>query len=439
MLEPTITILGRPNVGKSTLFNRLVGKRQSIVSPEEGVTRDRIYSKIEWLNKKYNLIDTGGYIPKSTDTISKQVTFQAEIAQNEADLILFVVDGRNDITSTDRLLAEVIIKSNKPCILVINKVDTLKSEESVHQFYELGIHNQVYISAQSGRQIGLLLDEITAMIPNSIIDDNFDDFIHFSIVGMPNVGKSSLMNYILNENKSIVTDIAGTTRDSVDSYIKYYKKDIRMIDTAGLRKRSKVTDSIEFYSNLRTFKVIDESDVVAILIDARKGFDNQDKNIVRYVIDKGKGLSIIINKWDLIDDKQTNTMRDIADDMIYDFPSLEHYPIKFISIKNNFRVGEVLKNILEIYEKRKSKISTSHLNAILARIVSHYSPPSSKGKDIKLKYITQVSTEPPLFAIFSNFPDLIGESYKRYVENQLRNFIDFKGVPIRISFRKSKS
>ena len=439
MLEPTITILGRPNVGKSTLFNRLVGKRQSIVSPEEGVTRDRIYSKIEWLNKKYNLIDTGGYIPKSTDTISKQVTFQAEIAQNEADLILFVVDGRNDITSTDRLLAEAIIKSNKPCILVINKVDTLKSEGSVHQFYELGIHNQVYISAQSGRQIGLLLDEITAMIPNSIIDDNFDDFIHFSIVGMPNVGKSSLMNYILNENKSIVTDIAGTTRDSVDSYIKYYKKDIRMIDTAGLRKRSKVTDSIEFYSNLRTFKVIDESDVVAILIDARKGFDNQDKNIVRYVIDKGKGLSIIINKWDLIDDKQTNTMRDIADDMIYDFPSLEHYPIKFISIKNNFRVGEVLKNILEIYEKRKSKISTSNLNSILARIVSHYSPPSSKGKDIKLKYITQVSTEPPLFAIFSNFPDLIGESYKRYVENQLRDFIDFKGVPIRISFRKSKS
>jgi len=212
-----------------------------------------------------------------------------------------------------------------------------------------------------------------------------------------------------------------------------------MIDTAGLRKRSKVTDSIEFYSNLRTFKVIDESDVVAILIDARKGFDNQDKNIVRYVIDKGKGLSIIINKWDLIDDKQTNTMRDIADDMIYDFPSLEHYPIKFISIKNNFRVGEVLKNILEIYEKRKSKISTSNLNSILARIVSHYSPPSSKGKDIKLKYITQVSTEPPLFAIFSNFPDLIGESYKRYVENQLRDFIDFKGVPIRISFRKSKS
>ena len=439
MLEPTIAILGRPNVGKSTLFNRLVGKRKSIVSPEEGVTRDRIYSKIEWLGKKYNLIDTGGYIPKSKDIIAKQVTFQAEIARNEANLILLVVDGRDDITSTDRSLAEAINKSNKPCILVINKVDTLKSEDSVHQFYELAIDDQVYISAQSGRQIGLLLDKITLMIPNDIPDDSLDDFIHFSIVGMPNVGKSSLMNYLLDENKSIVTNIAGTTRDSVDSYIKYYKQDIRIIDTAGLRRRSKVNDSIEFYSNLRTFKVIEDSDVTAILIDAKKGFDNQDKNIIRYVIDKGKGLIVIVNKWDLIDDKQTNTMRDIADDMIYDFPALSHYPIQFISIKNNFRVGEVLKNVLEIHEKRNTKISTSKLNSMLSGIVSHYRPPSSKGKDIKLKYIAQVSTAPPLFAIFSNYPNLIGESYRRYVENQLRKFIDFMGVPIRISFRKSKT
>ena len=439
MLEPTIAILGRPNVGKSTLFNRLVGKRKSIVSAEEGVTRDRIYSKIEWLNKKYNLIDTGGYIPKSKDVIAKQVTFQAEIARNEANLILLVVDGRNDITSTDRLLAEAINKSGKSCILVINKVDTLASETSVYHFYELAINEQVYISAQSGRQVGLLLDKITSIIPNDIINNSLDDFIHFSIVGMPNVGKSSLMNYLLDENKSIVTNIAGTTRDSVDSYIKYYKKDIRIIDTAGLRRRSKVNDSIEFYSNLRTFKVIGESDVVAILIDAKKGFDNQDKNIIRHIIDEGKGLIIIVNKWDLIDDKQTNTMRDIGDDMIYDFPALSHYPIKFISIKNNFRVGEVLKNILEIYEKRNSKVTTSNLNKILSSIVSHYPPPSSKGKDIKLKYITQVSTAPPLFAVFSNFPDLIGESYRRYVDNQLRRAIDFMGVPIRVSFRKSKS
>ena len=439
MLEPTIAILGRPNVGKSTLFNRLVGKRQSIVSPQEGVTRDRIYAKIEWLSKKYNLIDTGGYIPKSKDVIAKQVTFQAEIARNEANLILLVVDGRDDITSTDRLLAEEINKSSKPCILVVNKVDTFKNEDLVYQFYELGIKEQVYISAQSGRQVGLLLDKITDLTPECVIDNDLNNFIHFSIVGMPNVGKSSLMNYILDEDKSIVTNIAGTTRDSVDSYIKYFKKDIRIIDTAGLRRRSKVNDSIEFYSNLRTFKVIEDSDVAAVLIDAYKGFDNQDKNIIRYVIDQGKGLIVIINKWDLIDDKQTNTMRDIADDMIYDFPALANYPIKFISIKNNFRVGEVLKNVLEIYVKRKIKISTSKLNSILLSITSHYPPPSTKGKEVKLKYIVQVSSAPPLFAIFSNHPSLIGESYRRYVENQIRKAIDLEGVPIRISFRKSKS
>ena len=256
---------------------------------------------------------------------------------------------------------------------------------------------------------------------------------------MPNVGKSSLMNYILNENKSIVTDIAGTTRDSVDSFIRFYKKNIRIIDTAGLRRRSKVSDSIEFYSNLRTFKVIDESDVTAILIDAQKGFDNQDKNLIRYVIDKGKGLLVVLNKWDLIDDKQTNTMRDIAEDMRYDFPALSNFPIQFISIKNNFRVGEVLRIVLDIEKKRKMKISTPDLNNLLKSIISYYPPPSTKGKEIKLKYIVQVSTSPPLFAIFSNHPNLIGISYKRYIENQIREFFDFEGVPIRISFRKNKN
>ena len=436
MQEPTITILGRPNVGKSTLFNRLVGKRHSIVSHVEGVTRDRIYSKIEWLGKYYNLIDTGGYIPKADDVIAKQVTFQAEIARNESDLIIFVVDGRDDITSTDRLLADIIKKSGKPCILVINKIDTLKNESLVNNFYELGLSSIVALSAQSGRQIGLLLDQIVNMLPNLEEVIFPDDLINFAIVGMPNVGKSSLMNYILDEDKSIVTNIAGTTRDSVDSYIKYFKNEIRIIDTAGLRRRSKIDDSIEFYSNLRTFKVIDESDVVSVLVDVSKGFDNQDKNIIRYVIDKGKGLIIIINKWDLVDEKETNTMRNLKEDIIYDYPNIKHFPIKFISIKNNFRVGEVLKNMLEVYNKRKSKISTSRLNIILENITRHYSPPSVKGKEIKLKYITQVSIQPPLFVIFTNHPDLIPESYKRYVENKVREECDFFGVPILFSYRK---
>ena len=436
MQEPTITILGRPNVGKSTLFNRLVGKRHSIVSSEEGVTRDRIYSKIEWLGKYYNLIDTGGYIPKADNIIAKQVTFQAEIARNESDLILFVVDGRDDITSTDRLLADVIKKSGKPCILVINKIDTLNNENLVHNFYELGMSPNIALSAQSGRQIGLLLDEIVNILPNLEEIILPDDLINLAIVGMPNVGKSSLMNYILDENKSIVTNIAGTTRDSVDSYIKYFKNDIRIIDTAGLRKKSKIDDSIEFYSNIRTFKVIDECDVVSVLVDVSKGFDNQDKNIIRHVIDKGKGLIIIINKWDLVDEKETNTMRDLKEDIIYDYPNIKHFPIKFISIKNNFRVGEVLRNMLEVYNKRKSKIATSKLNIILESIIRHYSPPAVKGKEIKLKYITQVSTQPPLFVIFTNHPDLIPESYKRYVENKVREECDFFGVPILFSYRK---
>ena len=436
MQEPTITILGRPNVGKSTLFNRLVGKRHSIVSSEEGVTRDRIYSKIEWLGKYYNLIDTGGYIPKADNIIAKQVTFQAEIARNESDLIIFVVDGRDDITSTDRLLADVIKKSGKPCILAINKIDTLNNENLVHNFYELGMNPNIALSAQSGRQIGLLLDEIVNMLPNLEEIILPDDLINLAIVGMPNVGKSSLMNYILDENKSIVTNIAGTTRDSVDSYIKYFKNDIRIIDTAGLRKKSKIDDSIEFYSNIRTFKAIDESDVVSVLVDVSKGFDNQDKNIIRHVIDKGKGLMIIINKWDLVDEKETNTMRDLKEDIIYDYPNIKHFPIKFISIKNNFRVGEVLRNMLEVYNKRKSKIATSKLNIILENIIRHYSPPAVKGKEIKLKYITQVSTQPPLFVIFTNHPDLIPESYKRYVENKVREECDFFGVPILFSYRK---
>ena len=436
MSESTIVILGRPNVGKSTLFNRLVGKKKSIVSPVEGVTRDRIYSKIEWLGERYNLIDTGGYIPKSKDIISKQVTFQAEIAKNEADLLLLVIDGREDITSSDRLLAEIAKKSNKPCILVINKIDTIKNEKLTYQFYELGIKEQISLSAQSGRQVGLLLDKIESTLPKESGVKLYKNLVNLSIVGMPNVGKSSLMNCLLKEDKAIVTDIAGTTRDSIDSYIKYFKKDIRIIDTAGLRKKSKIDDSIEFYSTVRTYKVIDDCDIALVLIDANKGFDTQDKNIIRYIIDKGKGLILVVNKWDLIINKKTNTMRDMKEDIIYKYPSIKNYPICFISIKNNYRVSEILKESLQVYNRRQVKLTTSKLNSSLQQIYANYKPPSIKGKDIKFNYATQVSTSPPLIAIFSNHPDLITESYKRYINNHLRKEFNFTGVPIRISFRK---
>jgi len=436
MSIPNIVILGRPNVGKSTLFNRLVGHRKSIVSSEEGVTRDRIYSKIEWLGKFYNLIDTGGYIPSSTDMIEKQVKIQAEIARKDADLVLFIVDGRDDITSSDRYLAKISLESNKPCILVINKIDKLINEDLKYNFYELGINEIVSLSSQSGRKVGDLLDKIDSMLIQNKQQDNQSFDISYAIVGMPNVGKSSLMNYLLKEEKSIVTDIAGTTRDSIDSYIKYYNQIFRIIDTAGLRRKSKILDSLEFYSSLRTYKVIDECDVASILIDASKGLDNQDKNIIRHVIDKGKGLLVVVNKWDLIDDKETNTMKSIIDDMILKYSNLQHYPIKFISIKNNFRIGEILKSVLEIYTKSRIKISTSKLNLALKKIVSNYKPPSIKGKEIKLNYATHISVNPSLIAIFSNHPHLITESYRRYVENQIRNEFDLFGVPVFISFRK---
>jgi len=437
MKKPTISILGRPNVGKSTLFNRLVGKRKSIVSPIEGVTRDRIYGSFSWLEKEYNLIDTGGYIFNSEKIIDKQVNKQAEIATNSSDLIIFIVDGKSEITTNDRNLSKIIKKSGVPCILIVNKIDEQSDDDSLFNFYELGFDDIIALSAQSGRQVGILLDKIEG-IDFNINYDNIDDekCISLAIVGMPNVGKSSLMNSLLKENKSIVTNIAGTTRDSIDSYIKYFGKTIRVIDTAGLRRKSKMDDEIEFYSSLRATQAIDECNVAAVLIDANKGFSSQDKNIISYVINRGKGLFVVLNKWDLIE-KNTMTMKTMMDDIIYDYPILQHYPILFISVKNNFRLGKVLESSLEIYNRRINKYSTKELNDFLKSIFSIKRHPSVNGKEVKLKYVTQVHTAPPVFAVFTNHPELITESYRRFILNQLRSKFDFNGVTIKISFRKN--
>ena len=435
MNKRTIVIIGKPNVGKSTLFNRLIGKSKSIVSPIEGVTRDRVYGTFDWLNKEYELIDTGGYLPKDKDDINEQVKVQAEIAALSSNLILFMIDGKNDISINDQILANNIKKIDKPCILIVNKVDNLVNESDFYKYYELGLGDPICISSTSGRQVGLLLDKINSIFSNdrSIINTKYD--ISLAIIGMPNVGKSSFVNTILDENKSIVSSIAGTTRDSIDSFINYFSKTIRIIDTAGLRKKTKIIDSIEFYSTIRTMRSVEECDVAAIIIDADKGFHNQDKSIIKDIIDRGKGLIIVVNKWDLIK-KDTNTMKDFKDDMTYKFPILKHYPILFMSIKNNLKVREVIKKTLEVYRLRKKKIKTSLLNEILKDIIINYPPPAIKGKDISIKYITQITSSPPLFGIFSNHPDLITKSYEKYLSNQIRQRIDFKGVPIRLSFRK---
>ena len=433
---PIISILGKPNVGKSTLFNRLVGKRKSIVSPIQGVTRDRIYGEFSWLTKNYSLIDTGGYVPRSTHIIDKQVNFQAEIAKENSDLILFVVDSKDDLTASDRMLAEIILKTNKPYIFIINKVDKKSQEENCYHFFELGLNEPIYLSAQEGRQVGLLLDSIDEMLSNKVVENIItDNYISLAIIGMPNVGKSSLMNKLLKEEKSIVTNIAGTTRDSVDSYIKYFNNNFRLIDTAGLRKKSKIDDALEFYSTVRTSRVIEDCNIAAILIDADKGFHAQDKNIINDVIDRGKGLIVVINKWDLIT-KDTDTINIYRENIIYEYPILKFFPIIFISVKHNLKVSKVLEEGLEVFVNMNKKIKTNELNNFLKKIIFDYPPPSVKGKDINIKYLTQLKSSKPLFAFFTSYPELIPESYKRYLKNKIYEKFNFKGVSIKLTFRK---
>jgi len=432
----TIAILGRPNVGKSTLFNRLVGSRKSIVSPIEGVTRDRIYSSFEWVGYNLNLIDTGGFLPKENDVMNKHIQEQARVAIKDADLIIFLVDGQSDITSSDRVLSDMVKKAQRESVLVVNKIDSLSMNDNINIFFELGLGDPIPISASHGRNVGEMLDILVSKLPHLDKKEiNNKNDINLAIVGMPNVGKSSLMNALLQEEKSIVTNIAGTTRDSVDSYINYFGKSIRIIDTAGLRKRAKVNDDIEFYSAIRTNKVIVECDIAVLMVDADKGFDKQDKDIIRNIIKLGKGLIIAINKWDLIE-KDSSTMNDLIKDIHYSYSATKHFPILFISVKNNLRLQSILDTALKIHNRLVTKVSTPSLNELIQKIVKNNPPPAVKGKHLKIKYIAQPRHSPPIFAIFMNHPNLVPISYKRYIENSLRRELDLEGVPIKISFRK---
>lgn len=433
--RPLITIIGKPNVGKSTLFNRIIGERKSIVSPVEGVTRDRVFGSFEWIGQTYDIIDTGGFIINEDDIINENIKIQLDIARHDADFIIFIVDSKDEITTNDQELAKNLRQLNTPYKLVVNKVDNMKDDNQNYRFYDLGLGDPVFISAEHGRNIGQLLDEIEANTPNNNYQNKNDNYINLSITGMPNVGKSSLVNRLINQEKSIVTDIAGTTRDAIDSYIKYYNKTFRLIDTAGIRKRSKLLDEIEYYSIVRSYRAIDESDISVVVVDISKGFNKQDRNIINYVIDKGKGLILVLNKWDLIE-KDNSTSKEMLNDIIHIYPSIEYYPSLFISVKNNLRVREVLKFSRQVSEERKKIISTSELNKFLEYITKKYPPPSENGKFLKIKYITQISHSPPLFALYCNFPQLFSINYKRYIENQIRENFGFIGSPIRISFRK---
>ena len=431
-----IAIVGRPNVGKSTFFNRLLKKRKAIVGSEEGITRDRIYGEVEWSGHLLTFIDTGGYIPEDVDVFNSAVRDQALAAVSEADLILFMVDGKDDPTASDKSLASLIRQSGKKVILAVNKCDTLDHDKQAYQFHEFGINPVHPVSALDGRLTGDLLDSVLERLEIESLPEDIDgeEGMRVAIVGMPNVGKSSITNSLLQKDQAIVTPIAGTTRDSIDSRLKYYNKLITLVDTAGLRKKSKLDDNIEFYSNVRTRRAIISADVVLVVIDADKGFTKQDKAIADDVINKGKGMAILVNKWDLIT-KETNTMRDFALDVSLQFKSLSHYPALFISAKTKQRISSILKTAKKIYDLRLTSLGTSDLNKFLQKTLKLQSPPATKGKAINLKYMTQVSSAPHLFVIFTNYPKLIPPSYKRFIENQLRENFDLEGVPIRISFR----
>ncbi len=436
MAKPTIAILGRPNVGKSTLFNRLVGRRQAIVDETAGVTRDRIYGSVQWTGHGFHLIDTGGYLADSDDLLEATIRRQAELAGEEADLILFMVDSQAGVASDDRYLADRLRKLGKPVLLVVNKVDDVVHEARAAEFYELGLGEPLPIGASSGRGVGDMLDVAVGELSGSWREEeSLTDAIGLAIVGVPNAGKSSFLNAILKEEKAIVTPTPGTTRDSIDSFIRYMGHTLRLIDTAGLRRKARISDAIEYYSTVRTLRSIDECRVAIVIIDAERGFHTQDCQIMNRVMDQGKGLVAVVNKWDLIE-KDTGSMGQWIESMRDAYKPLEHIPLVFISVHHNQRLWKTLQAALEVYEQTTRQISTPELNRFLEEAVNYLPPPAVKGKHIQIKYVTQVHRQPPLFAFFCNHAQLIPVTYRRYLENRLRERFGFEGVPVKLSFRQ---
>lgn len=437
MKLPLVAIVGRPNVGKSTLFNRLLGKRDAIVDDVSGVTRDRNYGESDWSGKKFRLIDTGGYVPESSDLFESAIREQVETAIDEADSIIFLLDFKAGLNPIDKIITNMLRQSGKKYFVVVNKVDNEIQKQALSEFYEIGADNIYNISALSGRQLGDLLDDITSDFPE-IGEIQEDPRLKIAIVGRPNVGKSSLTNALLGQERSIVTDIPGTTRDSIDSILKYYGEEIILIDTAGLRKKSKVQESIEFFSNIRTYKAIGECDVAIVMIDAKLGFESQDQKIIDEVIRWRKGLIIAVNKWDLIE-KDQNTALQFERAIRNKLGTADFAPIIFISALTKQRIFKLIELSKQVEAERKKKIPTSQLNDEILPEIEKNPPPATKtGREVKIKYITQVGTHYPIFLFFTNYPNQVADHYKRFLENLLRRKYGFEGVPLTLSF-KSKS
>ncbi|HEY1870746.1 MAG TPA: ribosome biogenesis GTPase Der [Chitinophagaceae bacterium] len=431
----TVAIVGRPNVGKSTFFNRMMEQRKAIVHDISGVTRDRQYGITDWNGKTFNVIDTGGFVPDSEDIFEREIRKQVAIAVEEANAIIFMVDVATGQTDLDDAMADILRRGTKPVFLVVNKVDNSERMLEATEFYSLGFDKIFFVSSMTGSGTGELLDAITELIDNEPDPIENENLPKFAIIGQPNVGKSSLLNSLIGKERTIVSEIAGTTRDTIHTHYTLFKKEFILIDTAGIRRKAKVHEDLEFYSVIRAIKAIDEADVCLLLLDAQKGITAQDLSIYSLAVRKGKGIVLLVNKWDL-KEKQTNTARDYEKELKQRLAPFNDVPILFISAKEKTRIFRTIETALEVYENRQKKISTSQLNDVLLNAIEAYHPPVVRGHPVKIKYITQLPTTTPSFAFFCNFPDDIKQPYKNYLENQLRDKFNFTGVPVRLFFRK---
>jgi GTP-binding protein len=430
----TLAIVGRPNVGKSTFFNRLLEQRKAIVEDTPGVTRDRQYGITEWNGKSFNVIDTGGFVQDGQEVFEKEIRQQVMIAVEEANAIVFMCDVTTGITTLDEAMAEVLRSAKKPVFLVVNKVDNNERQIDATEFYSMGIENTYFLSSMSGSGTGEVLDDIAKLIEVPA-DAPKEGLPHFAIIGQPNVGKSSLLNALVGTERTIVSDIAGTTRDTIHTHYNLFQKEFILIDTAGIRRKTKVHEDLEFYSVIRAIKAMDEADVCLMMIDAEKGIAQQDLNIFSLAVKKGKGVVFLVNKWDLVE-KSTNTSKDYEKNLKDRLAPFKDVPVLFISAKEKTRIFRVIETALQVYENRNRKIPTSQLNEVMLKVIEAYHPPVVRGNAIKIKFITQLPTAVPSFAFFTNYPDDIKTPYRNYLENKLREVFKFSGVPVRIFFRK---